>query len=349
VSDIGRFSAGLLAKEEARNPDALRRIAVAKHRIQLILDREVVCHQKTLEKKIADQGPNPQRVDPHLIGLAILDLRNLGRLKVSTHAATGASPWHSNLLTPDATIAERLSELAPLYASVSTGTFGNLTGDALEVIVYKSLAKVAAAKPRYAYQGHFLLDEPKDKHGRYRKVQPPKSVGALSTAKEADFLQFGHEEGPLCIECKNYREWIYPHHGVIKETVVKAYELGCLPVLVARRIHYTAMTNLLRPAGIMAHEALFQYYLADQVELAERVRDKTKLGFTDVLASEEPHPRTEKFFSHDLLHVVGAMAQAWSRNRDALYAYAKDQMNLAQLYSEIGSPAGGKWQNFEQE
>jgi len=349
VPDLGRFSPQLLANEEAKSPEALRRIAIAKQRIQLILDREVVSHQKTLEKKIADQGPTPQRVDPHLIGLAIFDLRNLGRLRETTHPATGTTSWYSNLLTEQAMIAERLDELAPLYASVSAGGFGNLTGDALEVIVYKCLDKIAAAKPRYTYQGHFELDKPKDKHGRYRKVQPPKAVAGHSTAKEADFLQFGYEAGPLAIECKNYREWIYPHHGVIKETIVKAYELGCLPVLVARRFHYTTMTNLLRPGGILAHEALFQYYPADQAELAERVRDKTKLGFTDVLASEEPHARTEKFFSSDLPKVAEMMAAAWGANRDALYAYARDQMNLAQLYTEIGSPAGGKWQNFGKE
>lgn len=172
MPDIGSFSDLLLATEEAKNPEALRRIALAKYRIQLILDREVVSHQKTIEKKIADQGPTPQRVDPHLIGLAIFDLLQLHRLKANKHEATGNKPWYSNILTPEADISRRLDELAPLYASVSAGGFGNLTGDALEVIVSKCLEVAAAANPRYAFQGHFRLDDPKDGHGRYRKDSP---------------------------------------------------------------------------------------------------------------------------------------------------------------------------------
>lgn len=78
-----------------------------------------------------------------------------------------------------------------------------------------------------------------------------------------------------------------------------------------------------------------------------RVRDKTKLGFTDVLSTEEPHARTIKFFLQSLPKIVQPMAEAWNRNRDALYAYAQNQMNLAQLYTEIGSVAGGKWKDFE--
>jgi hypothetical protein len=225
---------------------------------------------------------------------------------------------------------------------VSGSGFGNLTGDALEVIVYKCLDLVYEANPRYAYQGHFRLKEPKF-GGRYRKTQPPRSIGHHATTREADFLQFGHDAGPLCIECKNYREWIYPHHEIIKELIIKAHELDAIPVLVARRFHYTTTKNLLAPAGIIAHESYFQYYPADQADLAAKVRDKRSLGFTDVVASEEPHERTAKFFQHSLSGIIEPMAAKWRANKDALLAYALDASNLPQLYTAIGSPAGGKW------
>jgi hypothetical protein len=131
------------------------------------------------------------RVDPHLIGLAVKDLLELNRLAEHNHAATKGTPWYANPGTFAATVAKRLTELAPLYASVSGSGFGNLTGDALELIVYKCLDQVYEADPRYAFQGHFRLTEPKV-GGRYRKTQPPKNIGSHSTAKEADFLQFGH-------------------------------------------------------------------------------------------------------------------------------------------------------------
>jgi hypothetical protein len=41
--------------------------------------------------------------------------------------------------------------------------------------------------------------------------------------------------------------------------------------------------------------------------------------------------------------IVDRMAKSWRRNSDALVAYALEQMNLAQLYTAIDSPAGGKW------
>jgi hypothetical protein len=348
VSGAPNFSQKLLSSEEATNPGALERIALAKKRIASILDREIVSHQKTLEQKIAEQGPTPQRVDPHLIGLAVMDLQQLRRLRTHHHPATGDAGWYSNLLTPDAMIRQRLSELAPLYASVSGSGFGNLTGDALEIVVFKCLDAIFSANARFAYQGYFHLSGPKDANDRYKKTQPPRTIGANSTTKEADFLQFGHDAGPLCIECKNYREWIYPHHGIIKQLIVKADDLGAVPVLIARRIHYTTKTNLLEPAGIVAHESYFQYYPSDRAELAERVRDKRSLGFTDVMATEDPHPRTVKFFTSILPKILPQMASRWTSSREALREYAVGNINLAQLYTEVGSPAGGKWQDYEE-
>ena len=336
------FSQKVLAHPEAKNPNALERIGLAKRRIQAILDRETVAHQRTLEQKIADQGPREMRVDPHLIGLAIQDLLELNRLATHHHVSTATKPWYANPGTSAAAVAKRLTILAPLYASVSGHGFGNLTGDALELIVYKCLDQVYAPNPRYPFQGHFRLNEPKV-GGRYRKIQPPKNIGSQSTAKEADFLQFGHDAGPLCIECKNYREWTYPHHDFIKELIIKAVELRAIPVLVARRIHYTTIKNFLEPAGIIAHESYFQYYPPDQAELAAKVKDKRSLGFTDVTASEEPHIRTAFFFNDNLPTIVGRMAAKWNENKDALLAYALEEINIAHLYTMIKSPVGGKW------
>jgi len=73
------------------------------------------------------------------------------------------------------------------------------------------------------------LDEPKQ-GGRYRKTQPPRNIGSHESMKEPDFIQFGHDPGPLCIECKNYREWTYPHHEFIKELIIKAAYLNAIPV-----------------------------------------------------------------------------------------------------------------------
>ena len=46
---------------------------------------------------------------------------------------------------------------------------------------------------------------------------------------------------------------------------------------------------------MLAHETYFQYFPADQADLAEKVRHKRSLGFTDVIATEDPHQRTARF------------------------------------------------------
>lgn len=337
------FSQKLLKHRIAKNPAALQRIDLAKQRIQSILDREIVSHQKTLEQKISDQGPKGQHVDPHLVGLAVMDLLALKRLKESNHPTTGPFPWYSNILANDDAIKTRLDQLAPLYASVSTGHFPNLSGDALEVVIFKCLDEIYSNSPKHAYLGAFDLDEPKNEQGRFKKIQPPKQIGQFSTVKEADFIQFGHESGPLCIECKNYRQWLYPHEEYIKELIFKAAKLNAIPLLVARRVHYSTITNFLEPAGIIFHESIFQYYPSDKADLAKQVSDKTLLGFTDVRATEDPHPHTRHFFQNILPGLVATVAPLWQKNREALVAYANDEMNLAQLYTAIGSPAGGKW------
>jgi hypothetical protein len=89
MPDRATFSAELLAHPHAQSEAALDRITIAKKRIQSILDRETVAHQKTLEQKISEQGPTQQRVDPHLVGLAILDLLNLNRLREHNHPGSG--------------------------------------------------------------------------------------------------------------------------------------------------------------------------------------------------------------------------------------------------------------------
>lgn len=336
------FSAKLLARPEvAANNAVLERIALGKRRVQSVLDRDIVAGQRTLEQKISDQGPEGQRVDPHLLGLALMDLLETNRLR---RLDRGGGKWFTNPATPDAKADAKLEQLLPLHAAIRD-SFSNLVGDALELVCYKALDQVYARQPRFAYLGSFDLTVPKNAEGRYVKLQPPKFIGPNKTIKEADFLQFGHDAGPLCIECKNYREWLYPHDSLLKELIIKATDLNALPVLIHRRIHYTTITNFLEPAGIIAHESYYQYYPASHANLAKSVNNARLLGFTDVTAVEEPKARTVKFFADILPTISSRMAEAWNRNKTALRRYAEGEINLAQLYSAIGSRAGGKWRD----
>ena len=43
------------------------------------------------------------------------------------------------------------------------------------------------------------------------------------------------------------------------------------------------------------------------------------------------------------------MAARWEASKAALYDYATKGINLAQAYTAIGSPAGGKWEERDEE
>jgi len=338
------FSPWLAQHPAAQHPDAKARIRIATARLPNVLEREVVACQKTLEQKISDQGPNHMRVDPHLLGLAIQELTAERRILTKyKHSSTHRINWYANARTLTDDVHQKLDKVAPLYAQVAIGDFGNFLGDALEVIVFKTLRALNQSTPRYTFNGAFDLTGPRTKENRYRKIEPPQVISGHETKYRADFILYGFESGPLCIECKNYREWIYPHHEIISNLIVTAAEMRTTPLLIARRIHYTTITNFLKPAGILAHETYYQYYPAEYQDLAKQAKHKRSLGFSDIRATEEPEPRTLKFFQTDLPKVVDDAAERFKRNRDNLLEYAREDINLAQLYTAIDSPAGGKW------
>ena len=81
----------------------------------------------------------------------------------------------------------------------------------------------------------------------------------------------------------------------------------------------------------------------DQTELADRVKHKRALGFSDVRATENPNPRTTKFFERDLPRIADRAARQFRANEQALWDYIGEEINLAQLYNAVGSPAAGNW------
>lgn len=343
-----RLSKWLRSRPEASSADAINRIRIAMARLPNVLERQTVACQKTLEQKISDQGPGHLRVHPHLLGLAIRELlKERNTITAYTHPATGHTKWFANASTSSTAVTTQLDTLAPLYKTVSTGTFLNLVGDALEIITFKTLQTLSDNSPRFSFLGSFDLDAPKTSGGRFRKTEPPNTVSGHTSAGRPDFILFGFDAGPISIECKNYREWLYPHHELIIDLITVALKLKTTPLLIARRLHYTTITNFLEPAGILAHETYYQYYPSDHAELADQARHKRSLGFSDIRATEDPHPRTLKFFLDNLPKVADRAAERFLRNTSALSNYVSDEINLAQFYTAIGSPAGGKWVDFE--
>ena len=53
------------------------------------------------------------------------------------------------------------------------------------------------------------------------------------------------------IEIKNTREWIYPDKDIVTQLLRKCVQIDVVPVLISRRIHYTAFTVLNACGGIV--------------------------------------------------------------------------------------------------
>jgi hypothetical protein len=65
-------------------------------------------------------------------------------------------------------------------------------------------------------------------------------LGARNEIKlELDFLVRHPTAGWAGIEAKNIREWVYPDRTEVKELLSKCTALDVVPVLIARRIHFS--------------------------------------------------------------------------------------------------------------
>ena len=336
---MAKLSAQLLAHPALQgSPRAIERVNTALRRLPNVLDTQIVAHQKTLEQKISEQGPRTQRVDPHLLGLAIRELSQQRRIVTRHEHEETNTHWFANARVEQAEVADRLKSLAPLYASVSQGEFRNKIGDALEIATQNAIHRLQERSSRYSFSGYFDLSAPLNRQGRVPKTEPPDNISGHKSAKLADFHLHGFDAGPLCIECKNYREWIYPASTILSDLIEKSIGLGATPLLIARRVHYSTISNLLSPAGILVHESYQQYYPPESAELAIQVREKRLLGFTDVTASYEPAPRTVRFFTTELPRLVDGAAKRFASNRAALSDFVAGDISLARLYTAIGSP-----------
>lgn len=129
-------------------------------------------------------------------------------------------------------------------------------------------------------------------------------------------------------EVKNIREWIYPQAPEIFQLLDKAATLQVssgaqiLPVLVCRRVHYTAGL-MAKQLGFFIASANSQFILpheeADERLLSE-VRDE--LGFKDLERRERSHPLLLKYFRDSIPLRAAEMARTFCRFAPILVRHA---------------------------
>jgi hypothetical protein len=161
-----------------------------------------------------------------------------------------------------------------------------------------------------------------DNRTLYSKEEPPSSLSGrqIPGGKKLDFLIHHPSAGYAGIEVKNIREWIYPDREEIREMLSKCCALDVIPVLIARRIHYSTF-SVLNPCGVIVHQTFNQLYPESAMGLAAKVRNKRLLGYHDVRVGNQPDARLIRFIHQHLPKLLPTMRTAFDAFKDLLAGY----------------------------
>jgi hypothetical protein len=330
-------------RQKAGGQAALERIAVGIQRLLNVLERELIAGIRTLEMKISDAGPQELRIEPHLLGLAGLELLHRQRVVAHKHPSTGTHLWYAPIRLTGTDYGQKLDGLIETYLATTNPLFTAGLGDPLEISVFKILREIRRNDRRFMFLGSFDLSA-RDALGRFRKIEPTTNYNEVALDGPPDFVFFDPTSGETAIiECKNHREWVYPSSEAMKTLIAKALAAEMTPVIVARRI--SAITKFLfcEPAGILAHETYNQLYpeTDDARALAEVVKNVRGLGYFDVRASEEPSPRTVRFFTDLLPGLLPGAAEKFRRHSVSLQAWVSGAMPWRELRQQLAGQYGG--------
>lgn len=289
------------------------RVALARKRLLSVLGTLTVANQRTLEQKISDAGPSNQRIDPHVLTPVRRQMMHEGIIGAVN--AVNAPWFYASNIAPDARQA-RLNELVAIYKPYLD--MGHRIGQALEIATYRALSKI----PNADFQGRFVDLDDHDDSTLYSKEEPPGHIGtrAIPGKQRLDFVLRLPDAGPLGIECKNVRPWMYPHEPELRDMIRKCVAIDAVPVLIARRIPFVTFTILSR-CGVIMHQTYNQLMPGTEAKFAAKVRDKMLLGYHDVRLGNVPDERLTKFVTVNLPKVAAGARELFKEYYNLLAAY----------------------------
>lgn len=303
------------------------RVQIARKRLVRVLEANVVCLARTLEQKIADAGPNPQRIDPHIL----TEVRSaLGREGVILSENILGAPWYFLARTPYEEVKKRLAVLTPIHARMQKPGFSKRLGQTMEIAVYRALK----AEKRFKTLGGFPDLDDHDDSTPYKKKEPPSFVSGQSMEGEADFMLLTRKGQIAAVEVKNVREWLYTNREEVRAIITKALAVDAVPVLIARRIHFVTF-RVLNPCGVIIHQIYNQMFPAADQALAEKAKHKDLLGFHDIRTGNQPDNRLTKFISGNLPDLLDDAREKFEANRDLLEAFSSQEMPYKEFAARV--------------
>ncbi len=314
-------------------------LALAQKRLVSVLRARTIATDRTLEQKISDAGPNNQRVQPLVLTQARKALIATGRI---VPIKRGNTHWFYLSETPDEQVQERLAILEPVYDRTQEGLFKGRLGQALEIAVLKAIS----ISGRDFLGSYVDLDE-HDDSTPYTRLEPPLVISGNRIEKgPLDYVIF-EPSGTGGIEVKNYRTWLYPDSGAVKQLLWKCGDAGVVPVLIARRVPFITF-RLFNLSGCLVHQNYRQLYAQADEDLAGLVRDKNLLGYHDVQVGNQPDRRLMRFIQELLPHLVGGAKSTFERFRELHRAYGKGEISYTEWVKRI-LVSNGIWVEREEE
>jgi hypothetical protein len=313
---------------------------IAQRRLRRVLHAQTVACARTLEQKISDAGPNPMRVDPHILTDARKELEQQG---VISTVSRGSMRWYHLTSADQADVTARLAQLEPIHEALREDNFGKRLGQTLEIAVYRALLTQPELQ---TFGGYLDLDAHNDSR-LYTKEEPPSSISGRTHRGRLDFLvstRAGHFAG---IEIKNVREWMYPNRDEVRELLAKCTTLDVVPVLIARRIPYVTF-KLLTACGAIVHQTYNQLFPNADSDLAAKAKDKTLLGYHDIRVGNAPDARLTKFAVDNLPQLIDKQRAAFDGFKDLLHGFGTKSISYAEFAARVrrrlaGTNEQGDW------
>ncbi len=158
----------------------------------------------------------------------------------------------------------------------------------------------------------------------------------------------GTSAGFAGIEVKNIREWIYPNREEVKELLLKCCAVDAVPILIARRIHYSAFM-LLHSCGVIMHQTYNQRLPDSAHALAERAKHKDLLGYHDIRLGNQPDARLLKFIHQNLPKVLDKARVKFNQFKDLLQPFATKRMDYNEFAARVRRRVKGTNENSDEE
>ena len=308
---------------------------IAEKRIVNILKKHGIATMRTLEQKIADAGPNNQRIDPHVLTTVRNNLVQEGRVGTICTPAR----WYYLNDTPQHVVEKRLDQQLPIHNRLQKGDTSSRVGQCLEIAIYRALREQKALD----YLGHFRDLDDHDNGTLYSKEEPPQALSGrcLDGDQRLDFLVRHPDAGWAGIEAKNVREWLYPNREEIRALLRKAIALDIIPILIARRFPYVTF-KLLSMCGVLVHQNYNQLFPESDRELAELARKKDLLGYHDIRVGNEPDSRLLKLVGTNLPKILPGARDRFGDYKDLLEAFADGSMPYKEFSARVRRRSKGK-------